>query len=256
MYVYICETPEAVGKEAAKKAEEVLSVSIKEKGSASIILATGTSQLNTLKNLTKSSKINWKQVTVFHLDEYIGLSETHPASFRRYIKENFLEKVKKVKEIFFIYGDTLDPAVECERLNRIIYNYKIDLAMVGIGENGHLAFNDPPANFDIEDPFIVVELDEKCRFQQVGEGWFKNIEEVPSRAISMSIKQIMKSDCIICSVSERRKAEACKKAIEEKVSPNCPSSILQLHNNCYMYLDKDSASLLKNKEKYRTCETN
>ncbi len=253
MQVYICKSIEMLGREAGKKAEEILLNSIKEKDSACLVLATGTSQLRTLECLTQSNKIDWSKVSVFHLDEYIGLPETHPASFRRYIKENFLSKVKKVKDIFFINGDSKDPYAECTRLNSIIANYGVDVTLVGIGENGHLAFNDPPANFDIEYPFIVVELDKKCRLQQVGEGWFKKLEDVPSSAISMSIKQITKSRYIICSVPEKRKAEACKNAIEGKVTPYCPASILQLHKNCYMYLDIDSSSLLKNRERYIKC---
>lgn len=254
MNVYICQSPAELGRVAGRRAEEILLCSLEKSGSASIILATGTSQLETLRYLTRSDKIKWEKVSIFHLDEYIGIPETHPASFRKYIKDNFLSGVKRVKEIFFITGDAVEPKQECVRLNKIISNYSIDIALVGIGENGHLAFNDPPANFDTDEPFIVVELDERCRQQQVGEGWFNKLEDVPNRAISMSIKQIMKSRYIVVSVPEKRKADACMAAIEGKVTPYCPASILQLHENCYVYLDKDSASMLENIEKYNKCE--
>ena len=181
---------------------------------------------------------------MFHLDEYIGLPADHPASFRKYLKERFVDKVPALKAAYFVDGDADDPQQECQRLGEIITKHPIDVALIGIGENGHLAFNDPPADFETEQPYIIVELDEKCRVQQMGEGWFKTLEQVPPRAISMSIRQIMKSACLIVSVPDKRKAEAVKNALEGKVTNMCPSSILQNHENCKIFLDVDAASLL------------
>jgi glucosamine-6-phosphate deaminase len=178
----------------------------------------------------------------FHLDEYIGIPETHPASFRKYLKERFADIVKP-KVFHFVNGNT-DPVLECKRLGNLISKHTIDVAFIGIGENGHLAFNDPPADFETDDPYIVVTLDEACRKQQLGEGWFASMEEVPEKAISMSIKQIMKSKAIICTVPDLRKARAVKSTVEEPVSNHVPASVLQNHPATNLYLDKDSSSLL------------
>ena len=233
---------EEMGKAAAASVAEKISRAIENKGEANIILATGTSQFEILKPLVSYEEIDWSKVRMFHLDEYIGLGEEHPASFRKYLKERFVEQVRTLKAVHFIDGDAEDPQAECKRLGEIITACPIDVALVGIGENGHLAFNDPPADFETQQPFIVVKLDEKCRKQQLGEGWFENIDDVPKRAISMSVRQIMKSNCIIVSVSQRRKAQAVKCAIEGNVSNMCPASILQQHNNCQIYLDEEAAS--------------
>lgn len=210
---------------------------------ATLVVATGTSQLETLNTLVTAQGIAWDRVTVFHLDEYIGLSVNHKASFRKYIQERFISKVGKLKEVFLINGETI-VSDECRRLNSALMDRTVDVALVGIGENGHLAFNDPPANFDIDDPFIVVDLDEACRQQQMGEGWFRTINEVPRKAISMSVKQIMKSRHIICSVPDERKAKAVQLALAGEVTNRCPASILQLHTRCHIHLDEASASLL------------
>jgi glucosamine-6-phosphate deaminase len=180
---------------------------------------------------------------MFHLDEYIGLPESSPASFRKYLKERFLAKVSPLKAAHLVNGEN-DPKEECKRLNKLISEHPIDVALVGIGENGHLAFNDPPADFDTEDPYIVVELDAQCRQQQFAEGWFKSIDDVPRQAISMSIKQIGRSEHIICSVPDKRKAMAVKNSLEQPVSNLFPASILQQHADCRFYLDESSASLL------------
>ncbi len=211
---------------------------------ANIILATGASQFHTLNELIRYDKIDWSKVTVFHLDEYIGISDKHPASFRLYLKQRFLDKVGKVKDFHFINGNAANPLEECERLNRLIKPLDIHVALVGIGENGHLAFNDPPADFNIENPYLIADLDEKCRMQQVGEGWFKGLADVPIQAISMSIKQIMKSKSIICSVPDERKAQAVKDCVQGVVSNLHPASILQNHADCTIYLDKGSAKFL------------
>jgi glucosamine-6-phosphate deaminase len=181
---------------------------------------------------------------MFHLDEYIGIAPDHAASFRRYLAERFVDRVGPLKEVNFIRGESANPEFECERVSALIRAYMVDVALVGIGENGHLAFNDPPADFDTPEPFIVVNLNETCRKQQLGEGWFETIEDVPRRAISMSISQIMKSNTIITSVPDARKALAVKCALEGDVKADCPSSILQNHPDCTLYLDGESSALL------------
>ncbi|HTE29206.1 MAG TPA: glucosamine-6-phosphate deaminase, partial [Chryseolinea sp.] len=216
---------------------------IEKNGQANIILATGASQFETLKQLTLEKEIDWSKCVMFHLDEYIGLPESSKASFRRYLKERFLEKVPPLKAVYLIDGET-DPLTECRRLISIIDRHPIDVALVGIGENGHLAFNDPPADFDTEQPYIVVTLEEQCRKQQYGEGWFKSLDEVPEQAISMTIKQICKSKNIICSVPDGRKAQAVKQCLESPVSNLFPAGILQLHPSCACFLDEASAALL------------
>ncbi len=245
MHIVISQTPHELGKAAGTAAAQFIREAIDAKDSANIILATGTSQFETLNQLV-SEDIDWNKVVMFHLDEYIGLSVTHPASFRKYLQERFLSKVSPLKAAYLINGET-DPQKKCDRLGDLITKHPIDVALVGIGENGHLAFNDPPADFETEQPYIIVELDEACRKQQMGEGWFKSVEDVPRRAISMSIKQILKSKHIICSVPDERKAVAVKNCLKQPVSNLYPASILQLHGNCICYLDKNSAALLSHK---------
>ncbi len=243
MEKYIYKTKQEMGAAAGTHAAEAIKQAIEEKGRANVILATGTSQFETIKSLTGSG-IDFSKVTMFHLDEYIGLPADHPASFRKYLKERFVDKVPALKAVHFVEGDADNPQQECRRLGDIIAKNPIDAALIGIGENGHLAFNDPPADFETEEPYIIVELDERCRGQQLGEGWFETLEQVPRRAISMSIRQIMKSACLIVSVPEKRKAEAVKNALEGKITNMCPASILQKHPNCKIFLDADAASLL------------
>lgn len=247
MQIEIYNTPHELGIASGKKAAQLIREAIETNGTANIILATGTSQFETLKQLL-SEDIDWSKVTMFHLDEYIDLSITHPASFRKYLQERFISKVPSLKRAYLINGET-NQLKECERLNKLISQHPIDVALVGIGENGHLAFNDPPADFETEEPYIVVELDEACRKQQMGEGWFKTIDEVPRKAISMSIKQIIKSKNIICAVPAARKAVAVKNCLTEEVSNIHPASILQEHENCTVYLDEDSAALIRAKSR-------
>ena len=243
MKLNILSNAEELGKISGATATSLIKKAIAEKGQANIILATGTSQFETLQCLINDKEIAWDKVVMFHLDEYIGLPITAKASFRKYLTERFIEKVSALKLITLIDGEK-NPSEECKRLGDLISKYPIDVAMVGIGENGHLAFNDPPANFETEEPYIVVDLDEACRKQQWGEGWFNTFEEVPKKAISMSIKQIMKSKNIICSVPDSRKAEAVKNCLENPVSNLYPASILQQHENCLIFLDSESASKL------------
>jgi glucosamine-6-phosphate deaminase len=243
MKTVISDNAKAMGIAAGKIAAELIREAIHEKGETAIILATGASQFETLNQLIAEKNIDWSKVTMFHLDEYIGLPVTHKASFRKYLSERFIAKVPSLKAAILINGEG-DAGEECERLNKIIAALPIDVALVGIGENGHLAFNDPPADFDTEQPYIIVDLDEPCRRQQLNEGWFNSMEEVPPQAISMSIKQIMKSGHIICSVPDARKAEAVKNTVEQKISNLFPASILQSHSDCRLFLDKNSAGLL------------
>jgi glucosamine-6-phosphate deaminase len=238
------DTPEALGEAAGTDAALKIEAAIRENHEAYIILATGASQFHTLDTLVSYDIVDWSRVTIFHLDEYIGIGENHPASFRLYLKQRFLEKVGKVRQFHFINGDTESAQEECNRLGNLIKAVSIDVALVGIGENGHLAFNDPPADFNTEESYIIADLDKKCRMQQVGEGWFDTLEDVPKQAISMSVKQIMKSKSIICSVPDERKAQAVKECVLGDVSNLHPASILQEHKNCTLFLDKASASLI------------
>lgn len=241
METIISNTKKELGQKAARKGADLIREAIALKGEASIIVATGASQFEMLAALVKEH-IDWTKVTAFHLDEYIGLQESHPASFRKYLKERFARLVP-LKSFNYVNGEA-DPQAECRRLGSIINRYTIDVAFVGIGENGHLAFNDPPADFETEKPYIVVNLDEACRRQQLGEGWFAGIEDVPSQAISMSIRQIMKSKAIICTVPDKRKAEAVRRTLKDPVSPEVPASVLRDHPGAWLFLDKDSAELL------------
>jgi glucosamine-6-phosphate deaminase len=246
MKIEVFKTKNNMGKAAAEEAARILIDAIREKGEATFIAATGASQFEFLENLTNISSIDWSKTTMFHLDEYIGFPETHPASFRKYLKEKVINKVH-LGNVYLIKGDAKSPELECERLGKIIKQKEIDVAFIGIGENGHLAFNDPPADFDTTKPYLVVELDDACRKQQLGEGWFKSLDEIPRQAISMSIKQIMKSKNIICTVPDSRKAQAIKDCLEGDISPNHPASILRNHKSVFLFLDKDSAELLKKK---------
>lgn len=243
MNIIQSKNPSELGTVAGKAAAELIRSVIEEKGFANIILATGTSQFETIRQLIEEKGIDWGKVNMFHLDEYIGLPVSHPASFRKYLKERFLDKVPALNSAVLINGE-VNPADECVRLAELITQHPIDVALVGIGENGHLAFNDPPADFDTEVPYLVVNLDEPCRKQQFSEGWFASVEDVPRQAISMSVKQICKSTHIICSVPDRRKAQGVKDSLEQAVSNLYPASILQNHPNCSFYLDEESASLL------------
>lgn len=244
MNIQIEKNAQSLGIVSGKLAANTIRKAIAENGEANIILATGASQFETLQQVISETETDWSKVTIFHLDEYIGLPITHGASFRKYLIERFIEKVPALKEIHLINGEN-DPKEECKRLAALISKVAIDLAFVGIGENGHLAFNDPPADFETEDPYIVVDLDEGCRKQQWGEGWFKTLDEVPKQAISMSIKQIMKTKHLICTVPDERKSEAVKNCLENEVSNLYPASILQLHPNCNILLDENAASKLK-----------
>ena len=229
---------------AADEAASLIRQAIAARSQAYLIAATGASQFEFLDALVLKSGIDWRQVTFFHLDEYVGLPKTHPASFRRYLQERIVDRIHP-RVFYFLNGDAVNPAAECQRVGELISRQTIDVAFVGIGENGHLAFNDPPADFETEEPYVIVELDEACRRQQVGEGWFESIEAVPRQAISMSIKQILKAGNVLCVVPDQRKAMAVRDCLELAISPSHPASALQLHARASIYLDMESAALLK-----------
>ena len=243
MNIDICQTREELGNKAAELGAKLIREAIAAKGQASIIVATGASQFATLAALIKANDIDWRKVTGFHLDEYIGLGNDHPASFCGYLKQRFVDQVP-LKKFHYING-LADSKIECERLAGFIKNVEIDVAFIGIGENAHLAFNDPPADFETTTPYIVVQLDEHCRRQQSDEGWFAKIDDVPTQAISMSVQQILKSQHIVCSVPDARKAKAVKACLESSVSPDIPASILQQHPDINLFLDRPAASLLE-----------
>jgi glucosamine-6-phosphate deaminase len=228
---------------AAAQAAKTIRGAVRERGSARIIAATGASQIEFLEELTKAPHITWDRVEMFHLDEYLGIPATHPASFRKYLLERLINKAG-ISRYYLLEGDG-DPEQVIAEVSAQIRSAPIDVAFVGIGENGHLAFNDPPADFETDDAYIVVELDEACRRQQLREGWFKSLDEVPRRAISMTVRQILRSRQIICLAPESRKAEAVAKCFGGEISPMAPASILRRHANAFVYLDKDSAALLR-----------
>ncbi len=242
MIVRVFENKLSLSKAAAEQASTAVCSAIHDRGCARIIVATGTSQLDFLDALTNAKNIDWQRVEMFHLDEYVGLPISHPASFRKYLLERLIHKVGIAK--YHLLDGNGDPTEVVRRVGEALRSAPVDVAFVGIGENGHLAFNDPPADFQTEEPYLVVELDEACLRQQVGEGWFANISEVPRRAISMSVKQILKAKEIICVVPDARKASAVKLCFDGDVSPMAPASILRTHPAATIYLDRESASLL------------
>jgi glucosamine-6-phosphate deaminase len=228
---------------AAGQAAAAIRRAIAGRGRARIVAATGASQLEFLDALTQAPDIDWTKVEAFHLDEYIGLPISHPASFHGLLLQLLVAKAGIV-DYHFLVGDAVDLAAMVREVSEHLASAPIDVAFVGIGENGHIAFNDPPADFITEDPYIIVNLDERCRQQQVGEGWFTEISQVPKRAISMSVRQILRAEEIVTVVPDGRKAHAVKACLEGEVSPMAPASILRRHSNATVYLDKESASLL------------
>jgi glucosamine-6-phosphate deaminase len=227
---------------AATDAAATLRLAIEKQGLARMIAATGASQFEFLEELTKAPEIDWPRVEMFHLDEYLGIPPTHPASFRKYLRERLIDKVGLKR--FHLLDAEGDSSAVIAQTTAEIQKAPIDIAFVGVGENGHLAFNDPPADFEAEAAYIVVELDEACRRQQLGEGWFKSLEDVPRRAISMTVRQILKAKQILCIVPDARKANAVAKCFQGEISPEAPASILRTHSNTTVYLDKSSSALL------------
>jgi glucosamine-6-phosphate deaminase len=232
----------SLSKAAAEQAAAAIRRAISDHGDARVIAATAASQLEFLDELTKAPGIDWRHVEVFHLDEYIGLPITHPGSFRKMLLEQLIRKTG-IAKYHLLDGDA-DAGEVVRRVSAALTTAPIDIAFVGIGENGHLAFNDPPADFETNEPYLIVNLDEACRLQQVGEAWFTDISQVPKQAISMSVRQILKTKEILAVVPDSRKAQAVKACFEGEISPMAPASILRTHPNATIYLDKNSAALL------------
>ena len=244
MNIDIAGSQRDAGHRAAEFGADRLRQALAQPDGAVIVLATGSSQFDMLERLVAEPGIEWPRVTAFHLDEYVGIDAAHPASFRRYLRDRFVERLPEPIGAFHYIDGNARPEEEVARLAELIRARPIDVAFVGIGENGHLAFNDPPADFETPAPFLPVKLDEVSRRQQLGEGWFASLDEVPDTAISMSVRQIMSARTIVCTVPEKRKAEAVRSAVEGPVTPQIPASILQRHEDCRLFLDRDSASLL------------
>ena len=243
MEIRICKNSEELGKSAAKQVAQILKDCIAEKGSARIVLSTGASQFDTIKALVEEPGIKWECVEMFHLDEYVDLPETHGASFRKYLKERFVEKVGTLKAAHFVDGTK-----ECiAKLTEEIRKSPIDVGLIGIGENGHIAFNDPPADFDTKEAYIIVNLDERCKKQQMGEGWFATIDDVPKQAVSMTTYQIMQCQRIISCVPYKVKAEAIENTLKSKEVTNMiPATLLKTHPDFILYVDEDSAAGIVN----------
>jgi glucosamine-6-phosphate deaminase len=242
MIIKVFDDKLSMAKAAAMQATEAIRAAIGRRGAARIIAATGASQLEFLAALTATAEIDWKKVEMFHLDEYIGLPMTHPASFRKYLHEHLIDKTGITTH--HLLDGTGNVANMIRDAAQAIASAPIDVAFVGIGENGHLAFNDPPADFETAEPYIIVNLDEACRKQQVGEGWFSDVSAVPKQAISMSVRQILKAKEILAVVPDARKAQAVKACFDGELSPMAPASILRTHPNATVYLDKQAAALL------------
>lgn len=235
---------QSMGRAAAREGAAIIRKAIALNGHAVVIVATGASQFEMLEHLVRE-EVDWSKVTAFHLDEYVGLPESHPASFRGYLKKRFVDPVATLGELVTVDGDVEDLQAEITRLNDRIAGQDIAVCFAGIGENCHLAFNDPPADFDTNQPYMVVDLDAACRQQQYGEGWFPTLQDVPAQAISMSVRQILKARRIILTIADARKAEAVKAALEGPVSNLAPASILQDHGAVSVHLDPEAARLLK-----------
>ena len=243
MKIRIFEEKVSLGNAAAQQAAGAIRRAISEQGRGRVVAATGVSQFAFLEALTQAPAIDWRKIELFHLDEYIGLPITHPASFRKFLLERLVNKTG-ITHFYALDGDGPDPAQVARRVGQELNAAPVDVAFVGIGENGHLAFNDPPADFATEQPYLIVELDQACRRQQVGEGWFATLNDVPRQAISMSVRQILKAREIIAVAPEARKAAAVKACVEGEITPLAPASILRTHGNTTLYLDKNSASQL------------
>ena len=233
-----------MAEDAAREANKIFREAIQAKGSAAAVLATGNSQLEFLKALVKLDGVDWSRVTLFHLDEYLGISDNHSASFRKYMRER-VQAVIKPRVFNYLEGDAMQPLDECDRYAKLLQAQPIDLCCLGIGENGHLAFNDPPvANFKDPRPVKIVKLDEACRAQQAGEGHFPNIDAVPQYALTMTIPAICAAKNMLCIVPEKRKAQAVKDSLKGNISTACPGSFLRQQAHCTLFLDADAASLI------------
>lgn len=239
MIIHVYRTPEEMGNEAARLIAEKLNAAIAQKGEARLLLSTGASQFEMMDALTRMP-VDFGKVTMFHLDEYVALPVTHIASFRKYLQERFVDKVP-LKEAVFVNGEG-DVEANIAEITARIKEAPIDVGVIGIGENGHIAFNDPPADFDTEASYKVVNLDERCKRQQVGEGWFATVDDVPKQAISMTVKQIMACDSIVSVVPHAVKAEAVKNTLERDVTNLVPATIMKTHPDFNLFLDSESAA--------------
>ena len=243
MDVQVFTDKDTLGEAAAEFVAERLRQAIAGRGEANLIVATGASQYEFLAAFRQVEGVDWSKVTAFHLDEYLGMSNRHPASFRRYLHERLFNHLP-FKTVHLLEGDAPDPEAECRRFASLLAERTVDVACIGIGENGHLAFNDPPADFNAPELVYIASLDEACRRQQVGEGHFATIEDVPEKALSLSIPAILSARIISCVCPDQRKAEAVRCALKGPLTPDCPASILRQHADCHLFLDVESASLL------------
>lgn len=237
----------AGGAAAAALGAQVIQRAIEQRGSANVVVATGASQFEMLEALVKHAEVDWSRVTGFHLDEYVGIPDNAPASFRRYLRERFTDLLPALGAFHFIDGDAADVDAEIDRLNALLDRHPIDIAFAGIGENGHLAFNDPPADFTATVAYKRVQLDWPCRRQQLGEGWFATLDDVPTEAVSMTVQRIMSAGTVVVTAPDERKANAVQKVLEGEVTNLCPASILQRHPACHLFLDRGAASRLLHK---------
>lgn len=244
MNIVLSETAQLLGERAAALTAQKLRQAIEEKGSARLVLSTGASQFETISALIKHD-IAWDKVEAFHLDEYVELPVTHPASFRKYLKERFEDKLPVPIRAFHYVSPEGDTQAAIAALTQKLREAPVDVALIGIGENAHIAFNDPPADFENDNAYIVVTLDERCRAQQLGEGWFASMDEVPTHAVSMTVKEIMKSRVIISAVPHAVKAQAVKDTLENPLTPNIPATMLKEHDNWHLFIDNNSASMVK-----------
>jgi glucosamine-6-phosphate deaminase len=242
MVIKVFPDKQLLGRAAAAQAATAIRRAIHDHGAARVVAATAASQSEFLDALVMEADVDWPRVELFHLDEYIGLPVTHPGSFRKMLLERLIDQTG-IKKYHLLDGDA-DPSEVIARVGRELASAPIDIEFLGIGENGHIAFNDPPADFESEEPYLIVNLDEACRRQQVGEAWFADISQVPKQAISMSVKQILKAKEILAVVPDNRKAQALKACFEGEISPMAPASILRKHPNATIYLDNDSSALL------------
>jgi len=245
MSINVLADPEAMGAAAGTMAVETLRAALAAKPRVTLVLACAPSQFHTLATILRAPGLAWDRVDFFHLDEYIGLGPDHPASFRRVLNERFLSKLPTKPAFNGIDGKAADPAAECKRLGELIRKHPIDLALIGIGENSHVAFNDPPADLTTREPYLLVDLDEACRRQQFTEGWFPSMEAVPKKAISMSPRHIMSAKRLINSVPDARKAQAIHDSVEGPITEMVPASILRMHNDYHLFIDRAAASKLK-----------
>ena len=243
MHLRIFPDGRQLGEAAAAQAASAINRAFAARGRARILAATGASQFDFLSALTARTDVDWPKVEMFHLDEYIGIPADHPASFRKYLLERLIRPTGLGH--YHLLGGEGDAEEARRRAGTAIREAPVDVAFAGIGENGHLAFNDPPADFQTEEPYLIVQLDAACRRQQVGEGWFRTIEDVPTQAISISVRQLLAAREIICVVPDARKAEAMRGALEGPVTPEVPASILKTHPNTTIYADEKSTSLLR-----------